>query len=678
MNQLRYIILTLLVTTLTPLYAASANTNKAAKKNVILFIWDGLRPDSINRKDTPNLYRLKQQGSYFSKNHSSYPTLTMINAASFATGDLAGKTGFYGNVIWDPTAKGTNDAGKKVDFQRPVFTEDYHILADLNSTEAKGPLLEVKHLFQALHKNGINTATVGKSGPADLQDYQQQAGKQGIVFDEQHVYPLTFAHWLQQKNYPLPLHAPFAFKKDVLTLKKNNGNPTGFGRFVDLKDDVTTDPAATSKSPFDRANRFLMKTYLQQIIPYSNPHMSVVWLRNPDTTEHAYGVGSRSYYTSIHSQDRLLGKLIRRLKKNGSWKNTDLIVASDHAHSNVSGPQATYPLRAIKQGEVTHIDQHGYSVSGSFRPADLLHRAGFKAFDGSGCQYSPVLTGIKADGSAVYPTKIDKDGSVCHHNIQLKDTYADRTHKLKGQRYTTGNLRIPTPLPKNAVIVASNGGSTYFYVPSHNPALIKKLVRFIQSREEFGPIFVHIKHGDVPGTIELTTVGLLNDDHKNPDIIASSHYDNSAYVKGFTGTEFNSSGINRGMHGSFSHTDVHNTLIAYGPDFKKHFIDPLPSANVDVPNTIAHLFGMSLVNTNGRVLSEALKQGAPLSSYQLHYKTIKPQTVAKHIDFKKTTNPDGKDIDKGKSTFTEQLNLSLLKHGKKTTMYFDSAKERRY
>ncbi|MDF1759665.1 MAG: alkaline phosphatase family protein [Coxiellaceae bacterium] len=678
MNLLRFVLLPLLAIALLPLQATAQSVSKLSNKNVILFIWDGLRPDSINPRDTPNLYHLKQQGSYFSNNHSSYPTLTMINAASFATGDLAGKTGFFGNVIWDPTAKGTNDAGKRVDFQRPVFTEDYHILADLNSTKAKGPLLEVKHLFEALHKRGINTATVGKSGPADLQDYQNNAGKQGIIFDEQHVYPLVFAKWLQQKNYPLPRHAPYAFKKGALTLKKNNGNPTGFGRVIDLKDGVTSDPTATSNSPFNRANRFIMQSYLHQITPYSNPRMSVIWLRNPDTTEHVYGVGSRSYYTAIHSQDRLLGKLINTLKKNGTWKSTDLLVASDHAHSNVSGPQDVYPLRTIEQGKVTHIARHGYSVSGSFRPADLLRRAGFNAFDGSGCQYNPVLSGIKKDGSFVYPTKIDQDGSACHHNIKLKDTYADRTHKLKAQRYTTGSFRIPKTLPKDAVIVAANGGSTYLYVPSHNPSLIKKLTRFIQSREEFGPVFVHIKHGHVAGTLELTTVGLLNGYDKNPDIIASSHYDNSAYVKGFSGTEYNSSGVNRGMHGSFSHTDIHNTLIAYGPDFKQRFVDPLPTANLDVPNTIAYLFGMTLVNTNGRVLLEALKKGKPLSSFTVSYKVIKPETDAKHIIFKKTTNPDGKDIDKGKSTFTEQLNLSLVAQGKKTTMYFDSAKERRY
>ena len=37
------------------------------------------------------------------------------------------------------------------------------------------------------------------------------------------------------------------------------------------------------------------------------------------------------------------------------------------------------------------------------------------------------------------------------------------------------------------------------------------------------------------------------------------------------GTEYESAQNYRGMHGSFSPIDVHNTMIARGPDFKAHF-----------------------------------------------------------------------------------------------------------
>ncbi len=52
----------------------------------IIMVWDGLRPDSVNATDTPNLYALRQAGVSFNDNHSTYPSFTMMNAASLSTG----------------------------------------------------------------------------------------------------------------------------------------------------------------------------------------------------------------------------------------------------------------------------------------------------------------------------------------------------------------------------------------------------------------------------------------------------------------------------------------------------------------------------------------------------------------------------------------------------------------
>src|SRR5687768_3340098 len=78
----------------------------SSQNRVILFIWDGLRPDSVTAENTPNLHQLMKSGVQFLDNHSSYPTFTMINAGSFATGNRAGLTGFYGNKVWDTEVRG--------------------------------------------------------------------------------------------------------------------------------------------------------------------------------------------------------------------------------------------------------------------------------------------------------------------------------------------------------------------------------------------------------------------------------------------------------------------------------------------------------------------------------------------------------------------------------------------
>ena len=102
-------------------------------KKVIVFVWDGLRPDSVSQADTPNLYALKMAGVDFQDNHSTYPTFTMMNSAAFATGSFPQTTGFYGNTLYAPGATGANSGGGAQDFVDPVFTEDYAVLQDLDT-----------------------------------------------------------------------------------------------------------------------------------------------------------------------------------------------------------------------------------------------------------------------------------------------------------------------------------------------------------------------------------------------------------------------------------------------------------------------------------------------------------------------------------------------------------------
>ena len=97
--------------------APTSNASSASTATrTIVMVWDGLRPDSVNATDTPNLYALRQSGVNFSDNHSTYPTFTMMNSSSFATGAFPKTSGFYGNTFWTPPqgSAGTIPAGNGV------------------------------------------------------------------------------------------------------------------------------------------------------------------------------------------------------------------------------------------------------------------------------------------------------------------------------------------------------------------------------------------------------------------------------------------------------------------------------------------------------------------------------------------------------------------------------------
>ena len=622
-------------------------------KRVIVFVWDGMRPDSISAADTPHLAALAKRGTFFADNHSSYPTFTMMNAAAFATGSFSGHSGFFGNAIYRPGAPARSSGGDEVDFNNPFFLEDYGILKQLDANQDRHLFL-IGTLFQAAQKAGLTTVAIGKSGPAFLQDYKNGS----LVLDEKAAFPLAFAEELQAAHIALPITAPFAYRNGELHLGDDNGDPTFRPRAAVLADGVTQNPDDRSGSPPAAANKYLMSAFLDYVLPKKKPDLSVVWLRNPDSTEHDYGVGSPNYHAALRAQDELLGKLQDKLAELHMDQDTDLIVVSDHGHSNVSGPLDLFPPRKVENGKMGQIDrEHGYSVSGNIRLAHAMSMAGIRAYDGAGCMFDPVMSGIKADGKQLHPNT-PASGDACG--------------RLKN--YTSPAYELLHPfLPREAFVVVANGGSDYLYQPDHDPERIRMAVRFLQSREEYGAIFVDMRYGDIPGTLPLSRVRLENMEGRNPDIVVGYSFDENAVIQGMPGIEFEgvSSSSNHGMHGSFSPRDVHNTLLASGPDFAESYTDNLPSGNVDVAPTIAKIFGLELPQADGRPLLEALRGRVheDASAY-----TVKPQTInpAQPATGLAVQSPLGATT--GATSYSFDLRVKELGYCDKTYTYFDWAK----
>jgi predicted AlkP superfamily pyrophosphatase or phosphodiesterase len=664
-------------------------TTAPASQRTIIMVWDGLRPDAINPVDTPNLDALARQGVRFADNHSTYPTFTMMNGASFATGSFAKATGFYGNTFWTPPQGGATQpipvgrsaAGTNQNYVDPVFTEDYAVLGTLNDYYG-GQLLLVKSLFKTAQDAGLKTLALGKSGAAYIQDLNRG----GLFVDENTVLPQALAAELQAAGFALPQNTPFAYPPGAIGLSASNGNPTGRAGPLTfaLPNGVQARDATdrTQGAPEDAANKYLMSLFTQYILPKKLPDLSLIWFRTPDNTEHAYGPGSYNYRRALASQDARLGELQRALQVNGLQGTTNIIVVSDHAHSNVSGPTALFPLRTIvpstsvtgtttdaKLGGVDPVG--GFSVSGDVRSADLLTYAGFKAYDGAGCATS-AMTGIKADGTPVYIVGVDASGALCGSpNTKYQAISATLATPV-------ASFRVPSPLPANAVVVAANGGSDYFYLPDHDASTVAKLVRFLQSREEFGAIFVDSRYGTLPGTLPMSSVNLENGTRQNngqPDLVVSFAWEAKQLVNGVPGIEFESLAGNRGMHGSFSPIDVHNTLVAAGPGFKSGTTIDTPTGNVDVAPTVARLLGLQMAQADGRVLNEALVSPTSSSTPSVATRVVSPAVPAGGLTFRLPIDPAGAAVDARRTagTYTVNLVVKELSVDGKTYRYFDSA-----
>src|SRR5438270_10725077 len=138
-------------------------------RRVIIFIWDGLRADDVTPENMPNYFALARSGVVFADHHAVYPTFTMMNSASIATGAYPGVHGFYGNVVYAPSAKGKNAKGADIDFSAPAFIEDFGVVEAVRDAY-RGRLTLVSTMLEAARAKGLRTAASGKSGAAFSQD----------------------------------------------------------------------------------------------------------------------------------------------------------------------------------------------------------------------------------------------------------------------------------------------------------------------------------------------------------------------------------------------------------------------------------------------------------------------------------------------------------------------------
>jgi hypothetical protein len=426
-----------------------------AVRRAIVFVWDGLRADDVTPENLPNYFALARSGVVFADHHAVYPTFTMMNSASIATGTYPGVHGFYGNVVYAPKASGKNAKGVDIDFSAPAFIEDFGVVEAVRESY-QGKLTLVPTMLQAAQAKGLTTAAIGKFGAAFIQDYRRG----GIVLDEDAAMPLSLAKEIQTAGYPLPRNSVNAYPPGALTLAENNGDSTAPIAIQRLKDGQTANPLDLTGALSRRGFSYLTNVFIDYILPNKRPDLTIFWSKEPDATTHAYGPGTFNSIDATKFNDEILGRVVEKIRQLGWDQTTDIIVTQDHGHSTVSGDLTHYPLREVVEGSVGTPNPHGYSVSGFVRTAELLTWDGLKAYDGAGCREIPILSGVLSTGIPLQPVKNDTNGNICG----------------RAQKYTSTNYAIPKPLSAGSVIVAANAGSDYLFIPDGNPNTMKAAV----------------------------------------------------------------------------------------------------------------------------------------------------------------------------------------------------------
>ena len=168
--------------------------------------------------------------------------------------------------------------------------------------------------------------------------------------------------------------------------------------------------------------------------------------------------------------------------------------------------------------------------------------------------------------------------------------------------------KLEDPEPGN-ILVVSLGGSELFYVLGHDENIIRRLVQFLQGTDFAGVIFTRKA---MPGTFSLDQVRLAAGQNQ-PDIVVSLRWSSETNNFGVQGTIVaDRAKKGTGIHGSLSRYDMHNSLVAAGPDFRPGYWDDLPSSNADLAPTILWILEKKRAKTmDGRILTEAMTDARP-------------------------------------------------------------------
>jgi len=160
-----------------------------------------------------------------------------------------------------------------------------------------------------------------------------------------------------------------------------------------------------------------------------------------------------------------------------------------------------------------------------------------------------------------------------------------------------------TPKP-NQIMLVGHGGAVLFYVIGHNAGVIRKLVEYLQQSDFAGVIFTK---PPLDGTFGFDQARI--DGEQAPDVEMTFRWNDSKNEFGIPGmidADWNRK-AGQGTHATLSRFEMHNTLIAAGPDFHPGLTDDLPTGNVDLAPTIYRLLGIvPQQQMDGRILSEAM------------------------------------------------------------------------
>jgi arylsulfatase A-like enzyme len=532
----------------------SLATHRGRGRIVVLMVWDGLRPDFVTQRDTPNLFRLAREGVRFDKHHSIFPTLTMVNATALATGAPPGVNGLEGNNFYLPPSAETPKG-------EVVSAEGAKAILNLNgSNEFKGRLIGLDTITQEVAREGGYVGVIGKQGPT-------------AVFDNR------VATIVDGKDIVGESHKDYLFASEDLVAQSSASQK------------ITIPPDSKTTVADEQRDLYYARLVVENALPAAKlaadagrPALVVFWQHNPDLTQHVAGLGTLPAMEALSLCDNNLMTVRTAIDALGIADKTDLIVVSDHGFATIKFRIVLSEMLVAAGIKKSHDSTDVVVVPNG--GADLVY-------------LSPTEFATPESKQAVLQKIVNfaEAQEWCGPIFSRDSATAPDESSRRGHRQ-----RAPKPY-----LGWIDGTFSQRVVGLYNPARSPDLV--ISFREEPDADNRNLTGPTNPAFL-IGQIGQVSMPNKSAPLL----HPVKGLVYADTGTSQTFT-TGMGMHGAAGEREIHNFCAATGPDFRRGFVDLNPTANTDIAPTITEILG-TLPNIGpggvapaGRAMAEALIDG---------------------------------------------------------------------
>ena len=268
----------------------------ASKTNVLIVVFDALRPEFVRPDLMPNLSAFAGEGIRFKNSRSTFPTETRVNQTAVLTGCYPQKHGIVGNKFPDAT----------IFPDRVIDTGTDDQIAGAFA-KALGGLITMPTLGERLAEAGRRFATLSAGTPGGGRLINHAA--------ERH------------DSFRLAMRCPEATVP-----------ASALAEII-----ARVGPMPAYELPAIDWISWAIDAYLDYIVPEVAPDAMLLWLCEPDESFHFKGIGSEDSLNTIRHVDAEFGRILSAQKNAIEAGDLQIIAMSDHGQISLEGNRLDLP-----------------------------------------------------------------------------------------------------------------------------------------------------------------------------------------------------------------------------------------------------------------------------------------------------------------------------------------------